>query len=67
MSGKKNQYPASEGWIRMELIMSSKKPLGEDAIKKLATHGNAQGYEFGLVEQYGAKIKVVMRNKSRAT
>lgn len=63
----KNQYPKEEGWLRMEITMKSKTPLGVDEIKKIATWGNADSYEFGPIEQYGAKIKVIMREKKEAS
>ncbi len=58
----KNQYPANEGWVRLTLTMKSKKPLSEDEIKKIASMGHIKAYEWGPIEQCGAKVKVVMRS-----
>lgn len=59
----KEQYPANEGWLTMELTLNSKKPLGEDQIKKLVTFGHTDSYEFGPIEQYGNKVKAILRSK----
>lgn len=56
-------YPKKDGWMRMQLTMTSKTPRSEDEIKKLVTFGKTDDYEFGPVEQYGAIIKVILRHK----
>lgn len=59
----KSKFPPKEGWITMKFTMTTKKPLSEKEIMELASFGNPDKYEFGVVEQYGARIKVVAREK----
>ncbi len=60
MSWKK-RFPTSEGWTHATFTMRTTKPWSEEAIKKLATVGNPDAYEFGRVEQYGKSIRVIYR------
>ena len=64
MSAK--QFSSSEGWIRMECTLNKKTPLSEAEIKTIVTFGKPDEYEFGKVEQYGAKLKVIYRSKKEA-
>lgn len=61
MNAKK--FPANEGWLRMELTMKDKTPHSEAEIKSFASFGKPDDYEFGKVEQHGAKILVICRQK----
>lgn len=59
----KKQFPVEEGWLHMELTMRDKTPRSEAELKAIASNGEADSYEFGKVEQYGAKVKVILRQK----
>lgn len=43
--------------------MSSKAALGEIEIKNIATHGEPQLYDFGLIKQYGSRLTVICNGK----
>ncbi len=60
------QFPSKEGWIRGEFILNKKTPLSVAEIKTIVTFGKPEEYEFGKVEQYGAKLKVIYRSKKEA-
>lgn len=63
---KTSKFPASDGWIRMELSMKTATPMSEAEIKELASFGKPDLYEWGLVEQYGKKVKVINRQLKAA-
>ncbi|MFT3989968.1 MAG: hypothetical protein QM680_01025 [Luteolibacter sp.] len=57
----KNKFPKEEGWMRLTITMMSKKPHSEEKLKRIASMGKPDEYEWGSVEQYGAKVKVIFR------
>lgn len=59
------KFPADQGWIRMELTMRDKTPHSEEELKRIASVGKPGEYEFGPIVQYGARVKVILREKSR--
>ena len=61
----RNLHPASEGWVRVTLTLTSKKPFSEDDLKQMASVGKPEEYEWAKVEQYGNKVKVIYRHQSK--
>lgn len=61
MSETKKKFSASEGWLRMDLTMKTKKPRSEEELKRIASFGKPDDYEWGKVEQYGAVVKIICR------
>ena len=59
----KSKFPAKDGWIRMELTMTDKTPRSVEEIQNMTSWGKPENYEFGKIEQYGAKIVVIAREK----
>lgn len=47
----------------MDLTLTSKTPRSEEELKRIASFGTPDDYEWGKVEQYGAKVKVICRSK----
>ncbi|OAI55554.1 hypothetical protein AYO49_05470 [Verrucomicrobiaceae bacterium SCGC AG-212-N21] len=60
---KKNPFPPEEGWLTMKLTMTTKKPRSEEELKRIGSFGKPDAYEWGVVEQYGNKVVLVMREK----
>ena len=58
-----DKYAAEDGWLKLTLPMKSNAPMGEDEIKRFASFGKPDEYEFAVVEQYGSRVKVVYRKK----
>ena len=65
--GNKTKYPPSEGWLHMDLYLSNAKALGEAEIKKLVLPKGEDPAltEWGLIEQHGKRLKVVVRSPRR--
>jgi hypothetical protein len=59
----KSMYPAKDGWLKMTMTMKSKAPHSEDDLKRLASFGKPEQYEFAVVEQYGSRVKVIFRSR----
>lgn len=64
----KARFPTSAGWLHMKLEMKTSTPRSEADIKTMVLMGRSpEAVEFGLVEQHGKKIKVVMRDRKTET
>ena len=62
--GLKTKYPATEGWLHMDLYLSNAKAIGEAEIKKLVLPKGEDPTltEWGLIEQHGKRLEVVLRS-----
>lgn len=60
---KQNVFSPEDGWLTLTLTLKNKKPRSEDELKKIGSFGHPENYEWGRVEQYGAKVILVMREK----
>lgn len=50
----------------MDATLHSAKQLAEDDLKKIASFGSPEKYEFGTVRQNGRRMKVIYRTKREA-
>lgn len=51
----------------MTLTLTSKKPRSEEELKRIASFGKPDDYEWAKVEQYGAQISIISRSKAKFT
>ena len=63
----KNQFPKEDGWITVRLTLTTKEALPDEELKIIAGFGSPDRYEFGYLEQNGARVKAVIRQKNAAT
>jgi acyl carrier protein len=60
------RFPIEDGWLHMDIEMMTAKLMSEAEIKEIALMGRAaEGQEFGLVEQNGKQVKVILRERTK--
>lgn len=62
----KKQYPIEDGWLHATFTMKSKAIVDPKEIKEFCSGGNPESHEFAVIEQNGAKVKVIFRKKAKA-
>ena len=54
-------WPASKGWIRASMTLTSSEPIATIFVKNMVTGGKPDDHEFAFIEQRGKHLKVVYR------
>jgi hypothetical protein len=58
------KFPTKGGWVHADIHLRNRYPIGDEglqACKNLITGGQPDGFEFGLIEQHGDRLKMITR------